>query len=163
MIRPLRRRHTLFAFAMAVGLPFFIVYRMLNPTPDTRVESLPEFVPAGMQSFPVEIWSKRFLWKGYPDIGTRLLASADGSGDTAVELTMPESVQHGNLLLYWSTFPPNGDTSAIASAYLMGSIGGNARLFPLPRNIRNKDGTLFLYSETGAIIISEAPIINPTP
>ncbi len=163
MIRPLRRRHTLFAVAMAAGLPFLIIHQMLTPIPDTRVETLPLFTSSGSQSFPIEIWNKRYLWKRYPDIGTRLLASADGSGDTAVELTIPKPIRHGSLLLYWSTFPPDGNVSAISSAHLIGSIGGNARLYPLPRNIRNKDGTLFLYSETDAKIISEAPIINPTP
>jgi hypothetical protein len=145
MIRPLRRRHRVMVFALAITLPAGFAVGIASRTE----------VPASKPGAPgihseihkqSEIWSRNDLWEKKA-IQTRLLSINPGSRELAVALVALDEIVRPDLLVYWVPGEFKLLNSLPDDSFLLGSFEQSTPTpLTLPEPATKQIGVLVLYS-----------------
>ena len=161
MIRPLRQRHRLMAFALGALLPVTFVFGMAArhevPIDPTRNGPLPA------ASHWTELWHRDDLWEGRK-LNTRLLTNSTSAQSVAIELRGQERIVRPDLLVYWTPQTGKFSGSLPDDVFLLGSF---AQSFPAPLRLPPQSivqrGVLIIYSlaEQEIIAVSRPLELKP--
>ncbi len=163
MIRPLRRRHLLFAVLMLLSLPLLVVFSFFKHRSNGVVENqIENLLNAEIEDFPLVVWNKPHLWTNLPELETQLLASVDIEARLAIRLSSVGSVHHPDILIYWSPRAYTTRSGISENMHLLGVYQNDLNpILELPDEIKDKDGFLIMYSLAMDEFVSEAPLNIP--
>ena len=150
MIQPLRAVHRRAFVALAVVLPAILLLGLEARRPRLGPSAHAADVPdtGNMVRESSTLWQKH-------SIRSRFYSKPDHPLDTYVALLPEEGLNEPDLLLYWSTNPPQGDVLP-GEAQLVGAFTTD-ETFLLPLN-RTGDGYLVLFSPAHQTVIDTARV-----
>ena len=154
MIRPLRSRHRVMVFSLAVCLPILFWAGLLARGSGAGAVRLDPALGGAAACLAVS-WEDPDRWPGLA-ITTRVGRQVGDLEGPGCELEPRRSLEHPDVLLYWSAVPPAGALSE--DAFLLGGWGDARRCFPLPAEFETTPGHLTLFSLAHGQILASASL-----
>jgi hypothetical protein len=152
MIQPLRSVHRGVVVTLAFVLPVILVAAL-----SARHRALPLVAPAKQVPASVRLLSSSDrLWQTHA-IQTAFYADSNTPESLYVTLQPAQDLGEPDLLLYWATSQPSGD-SLPAGAKLLGTFAAD-KIFALPRDLA-RGGHLVLYSLAHQSVVDTAAVEN---